>query len=151
MIINSRYGITTTRRRGFTFLEIILVVAIIGILVSIVGPRLVGKSKKARIQATKASMTGIGTALQVYEINHGDFPSTTDGLEALVTRPSSADEDDWEKLLAKLPKDTWGNPFRYAYPSDHGMDYDISSDGPDQTEGSDDDITNWEDVDSGQL
>lgn len=134
------------RRSGFTFLEIMLVVAIIGILAAIVGPRLVGKSQQAKVSATKSAMGAVKTALQAYEIKAGSFPTTGEGLKALVQRPSSVPEEDWEKQMDKMPKDAWGEEFVYAYPSNHGMDFDLSSKGPDRQEGTADDINNWDDT-----
>ena len=136
-------------QRGFTFLEIILVVAIIGILAGLVGPRIVGKSKSAKMGAAKAEIASLSTSLMNYEINVGDFPSTSQGLRALLQRPSDVDERDWQKVIDRMPKDPWGEEYMYAYPSTNGMDFDLSSKGPDRQEGTDDDISNWDDADSG--
>ena len=134
----------TFASQGFTFLEIILVVAIIGILVGIVGPRLVGQSKKAKITATGMEISGIKTALGRYEINHDRFPNSSEGLRALVVRPSSVPEDEWDKYMDSLPRDPWSEEYIYKYPSEHGMDFDLSSKGPDRIEGTEDDINNWD-------
>ncbi len=133
--------------RGFTFLEIILVVTIIGILAGLVGPKLIGRAKQAKVGACRAEIDGISTSLQMYEIGTGEFPNTGQGLRALVVRPSDVNENDWEKLLDRVPDDPWDQPYSYAYPSNHGMDFDLSSKGPDRVEGTDDDIVNWEGVD----
>lgn len=132
--------------RGFTFLEIILVVAIIGILTAIVGPRLVGRSRQAKVGATRAQINNLQTALQQYEIDMGEFPSTNEGLKALVKRPSGVDEDVWQQYMDRVPKDAWQEPFAYTYPSNHNMDYDIASKGPDRQDGTEDDISNWGDI-----
>jgi len=149
--MRARFPRQRSRNDGFTFLEIILVVLIIGILASIVGPRLVGRSKKARIGATQSQMAAIRTALQTFEIEVGRFPSTGEGLQALVVRPNDVEENDWNQYMEKLPVDGWGEPFIYRYPGEHGLDYDLLSKGPDRSEGTDDDITNWEGVERGRL
>jgi general secretion pathway protein G len=130
-------------RRGFTFLELMLVVAILGILVAIAAPRLVGKAKKAKIKATRVAMKNISTSLGMYEQDQNDFPTTEQGLQALVTRPSDVSEDTWEKYMDKIPLDAWGEKFQYTCPSEHGEDYDLISGGPDRRIGNDDDITNY--------
>jgi general secretion pathway protein G len=136
-----------TGRKGFTFLEIMFVVVIIGILLSILAPRLVGKSEKARVMATKAQMNSIKTALQGYEMHIGAFPSTSQGLKALFERPSDVSEDDWDGpyldgSYSQL-KDAWGHEFTYKQPGEHSKDYDLFSKGHDNQEGTDDDIINW--------
>lgn len=131
-------------RRAFSFLEIMLVVAIIGILVAIVGPKLAGRSGKAKETATRQQMDAIETALGLFEIDTGSYPSSEQGLEALVDRPSDIDEDVWAGYMKKMPKDGWGNEFVYRYPGESGEDYDLVSAGQDKKIGTDDDITNFE-------
>jgi len=137
-----------TRRRGFTFLEIMLVVLIIGILFSIVGPQLMRKSGKARNQATKAQIGNIKTALSMYEMDIGNFPSTAEGLKALFEKPSDVDEDFWDGPYLEnrsALKDIWKEEFIYKFPGEHNKDsYDLYSKGHDKKEGTEDDITNWE-------
>jgi general secretion pathway protein G len=136
------------RHSGFTFLEIMLVVVIIGILFSIVGPRLIHRAGKARIQATKAQMGNIKTALGMYEMHVGSFPTTAQGLKALFERPSDVSEDLWDGpyLDSKSAlKDVWKHDFTYVCPGEHNKDtYDLSSNGADGKEGTEDDIVNWE-------
>ncbi len=144
----SRFSAT---RSGFTFLEIMLVVVIIGILAGLVAPRLVGRTQEAKVAATKSQMAGVKTALLAYEMRVGNFPSSSEGLQALVTKPGSVDANVWQQQMDTLPKDGWGKPFHYAYPSEHGMDFDISSGGPDQQMGTQDDIANWETADDKKL
>jgi len=126
-------------------MEIMLVVVIIGILAGLVMPRLVGRVGQSKVAATKTQMKAVETALGMYEQSVGNFPSTSEGLAALVTRPSSVSEKDWSRGLDKVPSDSWGQPFHYACPSEHGKDFDLSSNGPDKQQGTSDDITNWED------
>ena len=137
--------INNRAKSGFTFLEIMFVVVIIGILASIVAPRLVGKTKKAKIFATKATMNGVKTALQQYEMNVGAFPTTDQGLGALLKCPSDVQQEDWDsKYFDNMPKDTWGQTFIYKCPGEHNTDYDLYSKGPDRQEDTDDDIVNWQ-------
>ncbi len=139
-------------RRGFTFLEIMFVVVIIGILVGIAVPSLTGRAKKARITATKATMKGIETALQDYEMNVGGFPTTEQGLGALVKCPSDVTPDDWgdSAYLKEIPKDAWNQLFIYKNPGEHNAEYDLYSKGPDRQEDTEDDIKNWKE-DQGEL
>ena len=129
-------------RRGFTFLEIMLVVMIIGIMAAVIGPRLIGGSEKARISATKSQINAYKTALGMYEMYVGGFPTTDQGLEALVNRPADIDEDVWEKSMDELPRDGWGESFIYRYPGELGGDFDLISKGKDRTQGTEHDITN---------
>jgi general secretion pathway protein G len=131
-------------RKAFTFLELMLVVAILGILVALTAPRLVGKAKKAKIIAAKTQMQTIITVLNRYEQDQDEFPTTEQGLEALVTRPSDVSEETWDKYLDKVPVDSWGQKFQYTCPSEHGGDFDLVSAGPDKRPGTEDDITNYE-------
>lgn len=131
-------------KKGFTLIELMLVVIIIGILVSMVMPRLTGRTKQAKIAAAKADIeANIALALDLYEVDNGSYPSTEEGLDALRNKPASA--DNWNgPYLKKKAVDPWGNPYKYASPGAHNaQDYDLSSNGPDGAE-SDDDITNWE-------
>ncbi|GAB4316996.1 MAG: type II secretion system major pseudopilin GspG [Candidatus Sumerlaeia bacterium] len=146
--MKSRGALIPAGRRAFTFLEIMLVVVIIGILLGIVGPRLVGQRKKAKITATKAQMDVLANALARYEMDVGDFPSESQGLKALMEKPSDVPEEDWEGPYLNDPKglkDAWNEPFIYKFPSEHGKDYDLMSKGNDRQEGTEDDIKNWSD------
>ncbi len=135
-------------RRGFTFLEIMFVVVIIGILLAIVGPRLVGRSQKARIGAAHMQLKNIQTALQQYEMHIGSFPDTNQGLKALLEKPSDVDEKEWDGPYLEgtvLPRDPWGNEFQYKEPGEHTKDYDLWSYGPDKQDNTADDVKNWTD------
>ncbi|MBN1868598.1 type II secretion system major pseudopilin GspG [Candidatus Sumerlaeota bacterium] len=138
-----RFGNASRARLGFSFLEIMLVVMIIGIMVAVVGPRLVGRSESARRVSTKSQMENIKTALGIFEVKTGDFPATDQGLEALVRRPTEISEDMWVKCMDEVPKDAWGNEFIYRCPGEHETDYDLVSMGKDKKEGTKDDITNF--------
>ncbi|OGW74902.1 MAG: type II secretion system protein GspG [Omnitrophica bacterium RBG_13_46_9] len=131
-------------KRGFTLIELMLVVIIIGALVAMVMPRFAGRGEQARAAAAKADiMANISTALKLYELDNGNFPSSDEGLNALLNKPSSA--NNWNgPYLEKKPVDPWGREYEYKSPGDHRLaDYDLYSLGKDGIE-SDDDIKNWE-------
>jgi len=133
-------------KRGFTFLEIMFVVVIIGILAAIAVPNLAKRANWARIKATEAGMKSIETALQTYEMKVGSFPTTEQGLEALVKCPSDVEKDDWgdSSYLKEVPKDAYNQKFIYKCPGEHNTeDYDLYSTGKDKKDGTDDDIVNW--------
>ncbi|HTZ11323.1 MAG TPA: type II secretion system major pseudopilin GspG [Candidatus Margulisiibacteriota bacterium] len=132
------------RKKGFTLIELMLVVIIIGALVAMVMPRLTGRSEQARITAARADVqANIATALKMYEIDNGSFPSTEDGLNALLTKPGSV--SNWNgPYLEKKPIDPWGREYKYKSPGEHrSADYDLYSLGKDGVESADD-ITNWQ-------
>jgi len=135
--------------KGFSLIEIMLVVIIIGILAAMAVPRLVGRSKEARMTAAKTEInSNIGVALDLYELDNGQYPSTEQGIEALLKKPSSSPTPvNWNgPYLKKMPKDPWGNKYIYRCPGDHNIeDYDLFSAGPDGLEGGGDDINNWQD------
>ncbi|HAH20305.1 MAG TPA: type II secretion system protein GspG [Candidatus Omnitrophica bacterium] len=116
---------------GFTLIELMLVVVIIGVLASMVMPKLVGKSEQAKKSVAQADIeASISSALELYEIDNGKFPES---LSVLVG-----------KYLKKDPKDPWSNSYNYKSPGDHNQDsYDLYSKGRDGMEGTEDDITNW--------
>jgi len=135
-------------RAGFTLVELMLVVIIIGVLAAMVVPSFVGRSRQARVTAAKADISGsLGTALNLYEQDNGSFPTTAQGLEALVERPAEVSQDTWmgPYLQRKeIPEDPWGNPYHYTSPGEENpASYDLVSYGPDGKEGGGDDIANY--------
>ncbi|MBI4358373.1 MAG: type II secretion system major pseudopilin GspG [Candidatus Omnitrophica bacterium] len=129
---------------GFTLIELMLVVIIIGALVAMVLPRLAGRSEQARVQTAQADISSnIATGLKLYELDNGSYPSTSEGLNALLTRPGNA--KNWNgPYLEKKPTDPWGRDYQYESPGSHRPhDYDLFSLGKDG-QMSADDVKNWE-------
>ncbi len=133
-----------TAAKGFTLIELMLVVIIIGALVAMVMPRLTGRTEQARVATAEADIrANIATALKLYELDNGAFPATGEGLNALLNKPSSSRK--WNgPYLEKPPIDPWGNEYKYKSPGDHRADYDLYSTGRDAQEGNEDDVKNWE-------
>ncbi|MFH1459361.1 MAG: type II secretion system major pseudopilin GspG [Candidatus Omnitrophota bacterium] len=133
----------TRKRKGFTLIELIVVVIIISVLAAMIVPRFVGRSEEARLKVAQADVdVNIATALKLFEVDNGNFPPTDEGLMALV-RPSPSAKNWKGPYLDKQPKDPWGNIYHYSCPGIHRTyDYDLSSWGKDGIE-SEDDITNW--------
>jgi len=132
--------------QGFTLLEIMVVVVIIGLLAAIVVPNFVGNIDKAAMSRAKQDIRGIETALNLYRLDNFRYPTTSDGLQALVTNPGEAAAPNWKAQLRKLPIDPWNHPYQYAYPGQHG-EFDVFSYGADGQEGGEGinaDIGNWD-------
>jgi len=133
---------------GFTMIEIMLVVIIIGILAAMVIPNLSGRGEQARVAASKADIeANIATALDLYELDNGRYPTTEQGLKALVEKPASSPvPENWNGPYLKkkkVPSDPWGRDYVYVSPGVHNQEeYDLSSAGSDGVE-SQDDIVNW--------
>ncbi|NTV96132.1 MAG: type II secretion system major pseudopilin GspG [Thiobacillus sp.] len=133
------------RSYGFTLLELLVVMVIIGLLVGYVAPKYFSQVGKSEVMAARAQIDGLTKALGQYRIDNGDFPTTEQGLAALAIRPANAAKWDGPYLEKGVPADPWGNPYVYAMPGEHG-DYDLQSygkDGKPGGEGKDADITNW--------
>lgn len=135
-----------TRRAGFTLIELMLVLVILSAIAAMVVPRLAGRSEEARRKVAEADIKGnLSVALKLYEVDNGRYPSTEQGLAALLTKPSSPPMPrDWKgPYLEQEPLDPWQKLYVYRCPGAHPpRDYDLYSVGPDGVE-SDDDIRNW--------
>ena len=132
--------------RGFTLIELLVVMVIIGLLGALVVPRLFKNVGKGKITASKAQIAGFQTALGAYRLDVGTFPSTEDGLQALRTKPASANHWDGPYLPKEIPADPWGNPYLYKFPGEHGDEPDIISygaDGREGGEGENADVLSW--------
>ena len=116
--------------RGFTLLELLVVVAIIGLLVGYVAPRYFSQVGKSEVTAVRAQIDGFEKALDTYRLDTGRYPSTEQGLNALVTKPGDMPKWNGPYLRKAVPLDPWGNPYRYKSPSEKG-DYEILSLGKD--------------------
>jgi general secretion pathway protein G len=134
-------------QNAFTLIELMLVVVIVGALAAMIVPRMAGRSQQAKVSIAKADiLSNIPSSLDLYELDNGTYPSTEQGLDALLSKPSGSSEaTNWQgPYLKKRPIDPWGSEYQYRYPSQHQrLDYDLYSFGPDKIK-SDDDITNWE-------
>ena len=125
-----------TQQHGFTLIEIMVVVVILGVLAALVAPNILGRTGDARITAAKADINSIGNALALYKLDNHSFPSTDQGLEALVTKPGGYPEPanyNPDGYLKAIPKDPWGNDYRYLS-SEQGK-YELYSFGADRREG----------------
>ena len=137
---HSKSRLVKLRRHGFTLVEMLLVITIIGILAALVVPKMMGRSEQARLAAARADISSLKTALDAYEVDNGNYPRS---LGDLIQQPGNAKS--WHgPYLDKIPQDPWGQNYEYVFPGKHNQSgYDIFSDGPDGKAGTDDDIGNW--------
>ena len=132
------------RQRGFTLIEIMVVIVILGILAAVVVPKIMSRPEEARINKAKQDIRAINTALDLYKLDNYSYPTTDQGLEALVSKSDAPPEPKHfrtEGYIQKVPLDPWQNPYQYLSPGEHHP-VDIYSLGPDQ-QVSEDDIANW--------
>jgi general secretion pathway protein G len=132
--------------RGLTFIEMMVVLAIIGLLLALVGPQFIGQVGKAEVQAARQQIQLLETALDTLRLDVGRYPTTQEGLEALRARPFGQDRWDGPYLKKNVPPDPWGNAYVYRSPGTNGP-YDLFSFGADGQQGGDGegkDIGNWE-------
>ena len=130
---------------GFTLLELLVVMVIIGLLAAYVGPKYFSQIGKSEIKVVQAQIDAFSKALDQYRLDTGHYPSTAQGLNALVSKPNSEPKWDGSYLKKALPPDPWGHAYQYRQPGEHG-EYDLFSygrDGQSGGSGEDADITNW--------
>jgi general secretion pathway protein G len=135
--------------RGFTLIELMVVMTILALLAVLVVPKLVGRTDDAKVTAAKVQIRNIESALQLYKLDNGFYPTTEQGLQALVVEPASAPlPTNWKSggYLSKVPPDPWKRPYIYLSPGVHDADYDLLSygaDGETGGEGKNADIVSW--------
>jgi len=137
---------TTGLQHGFTLIEIMVVVVIIGLLAALVAPALIGNIDRAQVNRAMADIRSIETALNLYRLDNFRYPSTDQGLDALVSNPGEAAAPNWKAYLRSLPSDPWNQPYQYVYPGQRG-EFDLFTYGADGVQGGEDinaDIGNWE-------
>ena len=148
---HSNYKSRTSVRRGFSLIELLIVLAILVLLASLVAPRLLGSREKANIDAAKTQISLFKSTLEIYSLHNSGYPTTEQGLEALVSKPTTGKVPARYKRggyleSSKIPNDPWGNPYLYESPGSHGFDYEVRSLGADGIDGGEEenaDIESW--------
>ena len=136
---------TLNRSSGFSLIEVMVVLLIIGIMASMVAPQILGNQEEAQLKKAAVDIQQMESALEMYKLRNNRFPTTEQGLEALVTAPTiDPIPRNYPEggFIKRLPEDPWGNPYQFMSPGEMG-DYDIYSNGPDGEPGTDDDIGTW--------
>ena len=150
---NARHSLhrvrSRVRHRGFTLVEIMVVVAILGILAALIVPKIIGRSDDARIVAARQDVATLVAALKLYRLDKQRYPTADQGLKALIEKPTADPiPNNWKTggYLDKLPKDPWGNAYQYLQPGVHGdIDiYSLGADGQPGGTGNDADIGSWD-------
>lgn len=134
-------------QQGFSLIEVMVVVVIMGIMAALVVPSLMDRPDQARAVAARQDIAALTQALKLYRLDNGRYPSTAQGLAALHQRPSQPPEPrNWRSYMDRLPNDPWGNPYQYLQPGVHGeIDvFSLGADGQAGGSGSDADIGNWD-------
>lgn len=129
---------------GFTLIELMVVVVILGILAAVVVPKVMDRPEQARISAAKNNIRAIRSALDMYKLDNHNYPTTDQGLEALVRKPGSGPKaPNWTGYMERIPQDPWSRDFVYLSPGKNGK-VDVFSAGPNGRIGDDDDIGSWQ-------
>ncbi len=147
MSISKAPRITARYQQGFTLIEIMVVVIILGILAAIVAPNVIGRVGDAQVSAARQDLRGIESALKLYRLDNFGYPTTEQGLRALVAKPADPNVRNWKgRYLEREPKDPWGNAYLYLNPGNNrDIDiYTLGRDGRPGGEGEDADIGNWD-------
>ncbi len=136
------------KQRGFTLLELLIVLVILGLLAGVAGPKVMDALGKSKPKVAKLQIEEFGTSLDMFKLETGRYPTTQEGLQALITQPAGATGWNGPYLhKPSVPKDPWENDYHYVSPGQHGTGFDISSYGADKAEGGDGenkDINSWE-------
>ncbi len=136
---------SVVRARGFTLIEIMVVVVILGILAAIVAPNVISRIDDANAAKVKQDIRNFDTALSMFRMDNFKYPTTDQGLGALATRPGDSTIRNWREYMKSIPKDPWGNDYQYRSPGEHG-EYDLFTLGADNQEGGEGinaDVGNW--------
>jgi general secretion pathway protein G len=139
--------IARRQSRGFTLLELMVVIVIIGVLAALIAPSVLSKVGQAKITASQSDISNLMNALKMYKLDNGRYPGSDQGLQALVAKPSAGSiPGNWHSYLDKLPDDPWHHPYQYANPGVHGeIDvFSFGADGQPGGEGDDADIGSWQ-------
>ncbi|GBG02256.1 type II secretion system protein GspG [Azospira sp. I13] len=142
--------LSSRRNRGFTLIEIMIVMVIIAMLAALVGPRIQSALGGSKVKATKMQMETLSSMVEAFHLDTGRYPTQQEGLQVLVQNPANAPIKNWRGPYLKknrIPTDEWGNAFAYEIPSKHGMEFDIYSlgaDGKPGGSGDDGDLGNWD-------
>jgi general secretion pathway protein G len=144
--------VVTKRMAAFTLLELMVVVVILGILAAFVVPRITKRPEDARVTRARVDIASLEQALELYNLDNGSYPTTEQGLLALIEQPQSGQiPENWQEggylAKSKVPEDPWGNEYQYVSPGVHNRDFDLYSLGKDGVEGGEGyeaDITNWD-------
>jgi general secretion pathway protein G len=139
---------TRAGQRGFTLIEIMVVVIIIGLLAAVIVPSVISKVDEARVTKAKADIQSLETALTMFRLDNSKYPTTDQGLQALVQQPTDPTIRHWRPggYLQRVSKDPWGADYQYVYPGTHGAEYDLftlGADGQPGGDGTNADIGNW--------
>ena len=131
---------------GFTLIEIMVVVVILGILAAIVVPKVLDRPDQARATAARQDIGGLMQALKLYRLDHGSYPTQNQGLKVLVERPANVSKGNWRSYLERLPNDPWGRPYNYLNPGVNGeVDiFSLGADGQPDGDGVNADIGSWQ-------
>lgn len=132
------------KNKGFTLLELLVVLVILSLLAALVIPKITGRVDESKIKTTKIQLKEIKRALEMYKLDNGTYPTTEQGLKALVEKPKIPPEPKkWKQYLESIPKDAWENEYIYIYPLENHP-FELKSKGPDGELGTEDDISVWD-------
>ena len=139
-----KYPATGKWQQGFTLIELMVVVVILGILAAVVVPRVMDRPEQARVSAAQSNIRAIRSALDMYKLDNHAYPTTDQGLQALAERPGTEPlPTNWNRYMEKVPVDPWGKPFLYLQPGKQAG-VDVFSAGPNGRSGDEDDIGSWD-------